>query len=70
MKVIISEQGLIQSPEAQKEKVRLVHLFPPLHFVCYSPTRGVYVPGSRVVLGPNPDELIEVMRPQDGGVSG
>lgn len=32
--------------------------------------RGVDIPSSGVILGPNPNELIEVMRPQDGGVSG
>ena len=32
-------------------------------------TGGLNIPCSWVVLGPNPDELIEVMRPQDGGVS-
>ena len=35
-----------------------------------APEGGLDIPCGRVVLGPNPDELIEVMRPQDGGVSG
>lgn len=45
-----------------------------LHFTLYAvvwgPEGGLNIPCGRVVLGPNPDELIEVMRPQDGGVSG
>ena len=37
-----------------------------------SPASGGWcnVPGSGVVLGPNPDKLVQVMRSQDGRVSG
>lgn len=32
--------------------------------------RRVNIPSSRVILGPNTNEFIKVMRPEDGGVSG
>jgi len=57
----------LSHPGTGRGEVKLGYLW--YHDIPLGPRR-VDIPCSRVVLGPNPDELIQVMRSQDGGVSG
>lgn len=54
------------------ERSKAREVFPSLYcaFCSLGADEGLNIPRSWVVLSPNPDKLIEVMRPQDGRVSG